>query len=242
MTGSEGKHPSSKHAGFTLLEVMLAVAIMAMISTVIFSAFDQTARTREVVTTSETQSHEIMTTFAMLTEDLASAYLTMNRSKVKLAWDTVFIGTDSGTADRLDFASFSHRRMLRNSHESDQAELSYYTVDVYGESRLKKLMRREAAHLDLEPKEGGHKLILLNDVLEFNLSYYDRQMLEWLDEWDTTQATGQGNRLPEQVRIRILIRSRNGQEKEYVTQTPVMMTMPLLASGFVPGTGIMDAQ
>ena len=67
-------------------------------------------------------------------------------------------------------------------------------------------------------------------------------MMEWLEDWDTTQAMGQGNRLPEQVRIRILVRGRRGEEKEYVTQAPVMITMPLLASGFVPGSGIMDAQ
>lgn len=225
--------------GFTLIEVLTAVAITAMISTVIYTAFSQTSKTREAVGFSEEQSHEIRTAFSILTEDLAAAYLSLHRNSLKLVWDTVFMGQDNGDEDRLDFAAFTHRRMVRNANAGDQAELSYYLAPEPGEMRLKRLIRRESSLLDTEPKEGGTRLVLVRRVLAFNLEYYDRPTMEWLPSWDTTQALGQGDRLPEQVRIRLVVAGRLGHEKAYVTQTAVTMREPLLLNGFQPGPGIM---
>ena len=43
--------------------------------------------------------------------------------------NTAFVGTDSGNGSRIDFTSFSHQRLYRDAHESDQNELSYYIDD-----------------------------------------------------------------------------------------------------------------
>ena len=43
--------------------------------------------------------------------------------------------------------------------------------------------------------------ILLDDVRSLELEYLDPMTNEWVRSWDTTQAAGQPNRLPIQVRI-----------------------------------------
>jgi hypothetical protein len=63
-------------------------------------------------------------------------------------------------------------------------------------------------------------------------------MNEWQDEWDTTEAAGDGETLPEQVRIKIVVRNRVGEEVSYATQIPVPMRTPIYRAPFIPGPPI----
>ena len=53
----------------------------------------------------------------------------INPSPALQVVNTAFVGSDFMAGSRIDFTSFSHQRLYRDAHESDQNELSYYVDD-----------------------------------------------------------------------------------------------------------------
>jgi general secretion pathway protein J len=142
----------------------------------------------------------------------------------------VFIGTDSGWSDRVDFTSFSHMRLQRNVHESDQNELSYFMGRDPERSDKYDLLRREQREIDADPTHGGVVNVLCEDVTAFDLQYLEPATDTWLDSWDSTQAanTGQYMHLPLQVRIRLTLRGGEGERPiKLMTKVPLGIQIPL---------------
>ena len=221
--------------GLTLIEVLVAVAVMSMVSMTIWAATSQTARTRDIVEESHDRLHQVRVAFDMLSRDLNSAFLSMHRAPVEPSHDTVFIGQDSGEEDRLDFATFTHQRRYPDVNESDQAEVAYFIAEDPEIGKQLNLVRRESPILDVEPLEGGQYLILVEDVVAFDLEYFDFQMNEWQDEWDTTEMTDEAGFLPHQVRIRLVVLDRHGEERVYGSQVAIPMRTPIWRKPFIPG-------
>jgi general secretion pathway protein J len=235
MTARRQRGRRGSAAGLTLIEVLVAVAVLSMLSMTIWAATSQTARTRDIVEANHDRMHQVRIAFDMLARDLASAFLSMHRSPLEATHDTVFIARDHGDEDRLDFASFTHQRRYLDVNETDQCEVGYFVAPDPAISKRYNLVRREAPLLDLDPLAGGQYLILVEDVVAFDLQYFDMAMNEWQDEWDTTEMTDEAGFLPHQVRVRLVIHDRNGEEQVYGTQLPIPMRTPIWRQPFIPG-------
>src|SRR4029079_11078294 len=107
--------------------------------------------------------------------------------------------------DRLDFCSFSHRRLGGNVHESDQNELSYFASRDPDRPGKIDLARREQKEIDLDPQHGGIVAVAAEDIAAFDVTYLEPLTGQWITAWDTTQATMQPNRLPMQVKITLVV-------------------------------------
>lgn len=222
----------SVSGGLTMIEVLVAMAVMSMIAVTIWTATSQTAKTRDTVEASHDRHHQVRVALDMLARDLSSAFLSMHRATVEPVRDTVFVGTDRGNADRLDFAAFTHQRRYLDVDESDQCEVGWFLApddEVIGRYNL---VRRSSPIIDLEPLEGGQYLVLVQDVEEFDLEYFDLQMNDWQNEWNTTELTGEQFRLPHQVRVRLVVNDRNGRPVTYATQMIVPMRTPIWNRSF----------
>ncbi len=225
----------TQQRGFTLIEVLVAVAVLAMVSLSIWTATSQTSRTAQIVDASHERLHQVRLAFDMISRDLSSSYLSMHRGQVDPSHNAVFIGQNQGDEDRVDFYSFSHQRRYLDVNESDQCEVGYF-IDVDQEdSEIRNLIRREDPSPDLEPLEGGQYLVLVEDVVSFDMEYFDLPMDEWQEDWDTTEATGEGAFLPHQVRVRLVVHDRRGNEVVYGTQLAVPMRTPIWRKPFIPG-------
>lgn len=188
--------------GLTLLEVMVSIAILALIATLVYGAFDGMQKSRDGLSRIDDRYHQGRGAVSRIARELESAFISMHVPLVagQATQMTAFIGKDSNP-DRVDFTSFSHLRFGRNTHESDQNELGYFASrdpDVPGKLDL---VRRESKYIDLQPAQGGIVNVLAEDIARFDLSYLDPITGQWLDTWDSTQAMGQTNRLPAQVKI-----------------------------------------
>lgn len=212
------------HPGVTLLEVLVASVILAMMATMIYAAFDHTSRLRTRLSGRQERDHVARIALNKIAADLRMAFLTahIHPTQQYIARVTHFIGVDQNPGDRVDFAAFSHRRLLRNVHEGDTCEVGYRMEERRGGGY--DLLRRESPRIDLDPKRGGTLDVLVNDVLSFQIRYYDSTTDTWIDAWDTTQATGQVNRLPSRVRITLGLRDSDGRERRYMTETQLMTT------------------
>ena len=212
--------------GLTLLEVLVSIGILALISTLIYGAFDGMARSRAGLTKLDDRYQQGRSALARMSHELQSAFLTMHQPPqvVQQVRVTAFTGKNQGTQDRVDFTSFSHRRLGRDTHESDQNELSYFIARDPDRSDKYDLVRREQKEIDLEPARGGVINVICEDVSEFDVSYLDALTGEWTDTWDSTQASAQLARLPLQVKIRLVLRGGVGDAPiKLETRVPIAM-------------------
>jgi len=204
--------------GFTLVELLVAIVVLSLISVLIYNAFASMKRSREGIERVDDRYREGRLAMTRMTRELQSAYISLHAplNASLLIQRTSFVGSTGTPADRLDFNSFSNRRMDKNSHISDQCELSYFGSPNPELSGVTDLARRISTSLDMEPKKGGRVEVLATDIDLFDLQYLDPLSGNWVDTWDTTQTvTGQPSRLPVQVRIVLVLNggSRQGYER-----------------------------
>lgn len=225
-----------KRRGFTLLEVLISIAILALITSLLYGAFAAMKRSKDGLSRLQDRQREARLAMTRITRELQSAYLSGHApiNQALAVQKTIFKGERGTPADRVDFAAFANRRLERNSHVSDQCELSYYGSPNPDGSGTIDLVRRIDTEIDLEPERGGRVEVLATDIDLFDLQYLDAQTGQWQESWDTTQGTGQPDRLPLQVRIILVLNGgaraaadRGRGTIRLVTKVPLQMLSPL---------------
>jgi len=221
--------------GFTLVELMIAIAVLTMITTLVYSAFAGMKSSRDGVLRVTDRYREGRVAMSIIVRDLQSAFLSSNVPVNNIAPSriTAFISKSGTPIDRLDFATLAYRRLDTDVHESDQAEISYFGSKDPNSDAID-LVRRVDPMLDTDPEHGGRVEVLATDVGLLDLQYLDPLTGLWTEEWDTRQAIGVGFRLPHQVRVLLVL--HDGQKKEsggaredlrFITKFQLMIPQPL---------------
>ena len=88
----------------TLLEILVSMAILAMVSTLIYVAFDGMQRARTGIARIGDRYHQGRQALARMSRELQSAFLSYHQPQLLLASvrNFMLVGTDSGTMDRID--------------------------------------------------------------------------------------------------------------------------------------------
>ncbi len=234
----------SPRLGFTLIEVVVAMAILAVITVSTWVAFDGVVKMRDTVERTEATTNAARVVLQRATRELSMAFLTRHPSPTQ-AYGTVFLGTDEGPTDRLLFNTFSHIRLYRNSTEGDTTELTWYTEPDPDNPGLFVLLHREAPRIDGVADQGGVVEVLARRVREFNLRYYDSFKAgsnndeadedAWIDEWDTL-SLDQERRLPRAVEVNLVLVDLDEEEHAYTT----VVLLPMFGTTPAQNGGIED--
>ncbi|MCU0654952.1 MAG: prepilin-type N-terminal cleavage/methylation domain-containing protein [Polyangiaceae bacterium] len=222
--------PRARQRALTLLEILVAVTIMAMVAILIYGAFDGVSRSKIGLARLNSRFHQGRAAMRRLAHELSGAYISLHLpfNQALIASKTVFISKEGSPADRLDMSTFSHRRVTADARESDQNELSYFGCPDPEISGKIDLCRREQAIIDFEPGKGGSVHVVAEDIDLFDLKYLDPQSGLWVDSWDSTQAIGQPNRLPIQARITLVLRGGpGGRTIKFEEKVSFTMVQPL---------------
>lgn len=213
--------------GLTLIEVIVALGIMALISVVIYGAFDGMAKTRTNLEKVGDRYQQGRSAITRISRELQSAFISLHEPlDLQLTTHkTAFIGRSDRPADRLDFTSFSHMRVNAETHESDQNELSYF--GAASPNGGVDLVRRESKYIDADPQHGGVIQVLAEDIQLFKLEYLDSVTGQWNTSWDTTQLELKSLRLPAQVRVELVLNRPNGVAIPFITKVTLPMQAPL---------------
>ncbi|APS00023.1 hypothetical protein BCY86_04480 [Pajaroellobacter abortibovis] len=217
----------------TLLEIMISLAIFTMIALLTYGSFNALSRSYQIEITRGDRSREARRAILRIVRELSSAFLSthqpMNAALVTRV--TAFIGENGGNFDRVDFTAFVHRHIERDAKESDQAEVGYFVRPNPNHPGQFDLVRREQTPIDTEPKHGGILDIMVENVELFNIRYFDPSTGNWLDSWDSRQATGQLNRLPFEVQVTLVLKGvHQGSPSTYMTKTLIPIQQPLRLS------------
>jgi general secretion pathway protein J len=237
--------------GFTFVEIMVSVAILGLITSIIYGAASVSFRARAEAARLEDRFHTGRVALSRMARDLSMAFLSRHRSKEEKITETKFLGEP----DRVLFAYVGHVRRVAGARESDQGAVEYYLERCKDEEDEKLggecLWRREKAILDDNIEKGGVKQVLAAGVRKLDIEYWDWQEEDWTDEWkaeeedtglvmdeaaeklknqvaDALDMEGENPfELPTRVRIHLVLRDQTGDEYVFQTQTEIQMREPL---------------
>lgn len=214
--------------GFTLIEVMIAVAITALMGAMVAGAFNTGFNAKEVVEAQAERYRMIRTAFTRMTREVGSAYVSdrydAERYRDQNDRPTNFVGE----RDRLLFTSFANQRMYKDAKESDQMIVEY-RVDTSPDPKARgrqDLIRRANPIVQDRMERGGTEDVLLEDVKKIEFAYWDSDKKDWDDEWDTRRVERKST-LPTRVRITVYAVDETEKEVRYTTQARVMLNTTL---------------
>jgi general secretion pathway protein J len=210
------------------------MAVMAMISLLIYGAFDSISRGRKGESLRADRARQGRDAMERMVREMEGAFLSLHTPSMPalITRQTAFIATSSNPYDRVDFASFGHRRITAEAHESDQAEIGYFVVRDPDHDDKMDLVRREESPIDvsgiLDPKRGGVINVIAEDVELFDIKYLDPMTQQWVESWDSSSVSAQLNRLPAEVRIELQMKKvANTPQFKYVTKAFIPIQQPL---------------
>jgi prepilin-type N-terminal cleavage/methylation domain-containing protein len=216
--------------GFTLLELLVALAMMGLITAGATSAFlagvrvEQRLRDgmrREERIASFERELESMVGQAYLSTDTtnAASFFIGNSAEGQTTGIQQGQGTQGQNADELTFTAVGIRPPsyavestddfeTSNQRYGPQGGIGEYCLSLQGydaPSDLQGLFLREEHPADGDPTQGGVQRVMNPDVAELQLEFFDGEA--WQPQWDTrTQSTA---RLPAAVRIHYRLRDEN---------------------------------
>ncbi len=214
--------------GFTLMEVMIAVAITALMGTVVAMAFQTGFNAKEVVEADADRYRMLRTAMNRMGREIGSAYVSDRYDLKRFRDQNDRPSNFVGERDKLLFTTFAHQRLYTDAKESDQAVVEYFveSSNERGANGRLDLKRRVNPNVGERMDRGGTTDVLYEGLKSIEFSYWDSEKKDWDDEWDTRRMERKSI-LPTRVRITLVALDENGQEARYTTQARVMLNTEL---------------
>lgn len=213
-------------AGFTLIEVIIAIAVMALMMVVAWGSVVQTMNAKRQFERQQDRYREARSAMQRMAGDLESAYISQNEDTTVMDRRTFFEGDASGDVQGLKFTTFAHQRLYADANESDQTVISYYAASDRQNRSITNLMRRETKRLGFNEKPEnipGEADVLFSNIGKLKLSYFDVKDNDWKDTWNSHGTETTANRLPDRVRIEMTFPDENGKDVTLTTQVKIVL-------------------
>jgi prepilin-type N-terminal cleavage/methylation domain-containing protein len=177
----KANRPTLCSAGFTLIEVMIATSLMALILVSAYACLSAGYATQKMVEPRAEVLQNARVALALMTADL--------RAACTLSPDAEFIGATrtlgDAEADNLDFATHNHTP--RRPGEGDYCQESFY-VDQDADTGRLSLWRRRNPVIALNPQAGGSREKIADGLRGLKLEYFDG--LDWYATWGEVKESG----------------------------------------------------
>ncbi len=218
--------PLNVRSGFTLVEILIAIFIFAVLTTSLFSSFNTFVSSSRAVQSSIEDDDRIRLPLEIFLKDLTSIVISQPPRYNKPSFDASpdpfrLIGEDTTEAgqtfSKLDFTSLNHI-ILDGSENRGVARIVYY-VRQTGEDTID-LCRSDS----LQPYENKVPSqcdpIVLKDISRFDIRYYDRKEKEH-KHWDS-ESSNYEYTIPDAVKFTIGFKAHDREKTaETIVKLPV---------------------
>lgn len=216
--------------GFTLIEILIAIAIFAVVVTTIFSSFRAVLSRNEAIRQGEDAYEMARSCMNRIVMDLTSLYIEGPPMYRKPEFNDPphpyrFVAEQSFTGSRhftrLRFASTAHLPMGGQTG-GGLAEIVYYVPrQSYSQTEtvLKRADRPYPYDLDPDFQENDADPVLCEDVTEFSLTFYDEEgntHEEWNSESDRFRYA-----TPRMVAVKLRIEREGAYGHDFFSRIPL---------------------
>ncbi|HVO83259.1 MAG TPA: type II secretion system protein GspJ [Syntrophobacteria bacterium] len=194
-------------SGFTLLEILLALAILALVLSSLFSAYSETITATELVEASREVDQAARLTLAQMADDLKSLYQQEVKGDPKdspYRFQGGSVESDGEAVEVMNFASTAHLGFDLPGPSMSVNRIAYVLKKSgEGEQRSFQLLRRERPFADFQGQGEETEVELADNVEELAVTYGDDAGTT-LTEWDSASPEHNG-RPPRLVQIRLKV-------------------------------------
>jgi general secretion pathway protein J len=203
--------PPTHLKGFTLLEVLLAMAILAVIMTVVYMSFSTASNNVQQAETIRDEADLARALVTRLSSDIANAYVSPAMSSITFfsgKKEEVLGESENVRHDRIMMTTLTN--WPKTSKETELWEVGYFFKEK-PDGKGYTLFRRQKPELskDVPPGEGGFEYELTDRVQSLQIRY-SAEGTTWRDEWT-------GGSLPKVVEIILTMDNK----KVYTTKVDV---------------------
>lgn len=221
----------NSQAGMTLMEVMIATAVLVIMMTLAWKTISNTNEARRSTGVYAERNHELRMALGRISSDFEHAYLSHNEDVNATHPRTLLVGKSGSKVPTIHFSTLDHRVLWADANESEQTIISYMAHDSKenpGQVDLIRSERRRPSNLNPEDEPAEYD-VLVRDIGKLELMYWNWKNQEWQDTWDTTQSDGQRGWLPTRVKITITVKAADGHDIKLTTQARIYMQEQLVA-------------
>lgn len=203
--------------GFTLLELLVALALLSVLATVLFLSVGASAtQTRRMGERIEEQQR-LRLVFQKMAADISGVF--WGEEAGHLYFEGARGSSSGGRSDRLEFTSVVFHWRKPGERADDLVLVRYSLTPGSGEAGGS-LVREESPLATPPPGNYGGSVTVLDGVMEASFSYLDKERRE-RDSW-STRSSEQTSGLPTAVRMTLKLK-RNGGERMVSAVFPLPM-------------------
>lgn len=182
--------------GFTLIEVLLAVSLVAMMAALVFGSLYVTTSAIDRARANSANEQIVRNTLRVMIDELSVA-----KSSKDGPWMGVNGQQDGQPADSIAFLTMGQFRGAESAKDTELVRIVYTRE---GELLLR-FVRKNLYGLT----DGSvERVELANKVKGFNLRYYDDKGNLWVDEWD---GRGRATFTPKAILIELTLQQENAE-------------------------------
>jgi general secretion pathway protein J len=164
------RHNSER--GFTLIEILLAVALVATIAALVFGSLTTTLNAIDAARANAAGEQVVRTTMRLMADELS-----MGLSLTVMPWMGINAQVQGQPADTVAFLSMGQFRGAESVRDTEIVRIVYTREG----DKLLRLVRRNLYGLS---DDSLDQLELVGKVKAFNVRYHDTTNNLWVDEWD----------------------------------------------------------
>jgi general secretion pathway protein J len=206
--------------GFTLIEMMLAISVLALILTMLASAFSTVVHSKVHAEGRLMVDHEGRSLLWQLTKELRNAVQTPYAISNVALLGSGHMG--NGVAiDAITMSTFSagHRKALTGL--TPETIVTYNLTPSPDQPGCYMLQRSQQSGL-LTNTVTQQTTVLADNVMSLHFRYFDGQ--KWDESWDSSSMP-RGTQLPVAVAIQIKMAAPGGHVMDFATQVTVPMAI-----------------
>lgn len=228
--------PAKEIKGFTLLEILVAIALFAAITAMLYPTYIGTFRNIDITESYSTVYRMARIATERISEDLQCASIPNKDegSDYDMRQSEVFSGNDSAiggkNADELEFISYKHIA-FNVDNTPGRGWIKYYLKENEDEEAFT-LYRADTRELENSSEDERTGLILCEGVNSINFLFQDKDG-ETYEYWDSSSEPFKG-KLPSMVSIELEFINKSDPESpiKFITSVSIPMAKGSYGSNY----------
>ncbi len=195
--------------GFTLIEVLIAVTILAALTMLAWAGVSQIFQTQDVVSENQERYRMVRLGMNRMATEISMAYLAGpdHGGEVIPGEESLFESDDEhrerqwrnrdplqfgmiGSVDQVDFTAFGHVRTLEDERASHHSQIGYFLERGTNDDgqQVTRLMRRSNPNFDSDLDRGGVVYVMIPEVENIRFEYWDPGETEFGTDREVAQG------------------------------------------------------